>query len=232
MVKRVGAALLEALKRDGAARQTRMRGFALSENDAEVLSFISHRPCSIMSHIAEGVALSQTAVKWHARKLVKVELLACRDFRGRAAFCPVGMLTDAEAEIFSLLAFPEKRAALRNVIEAPGSSQDALAGKLGVTRQSISRTMREMSGLGLVAPTRDGRAVRYYPTELLAESGDAYSERRKALLDGTLARLSGLGLKPKVIKSEPAEVHILIGAKGMQANLRLGLNPYQTVFWD
>lgn len=231
-MKRVGAALLEALKRDGAARPTQMRGFALSENDAEILTFITHKPCSIMSQVAEAVSLSQTAVKWHTRKLLKVELLACRSFRGRAAFCPVGMLTDAEAEIFSMLAFPDKRRILRDVIESPGSSQDALSVKLGVTRQSISRAMREMAGLGLVAPTRDGRTVRYYSTELLAESGDAYSDRRKALLEGTLARLSSLGLKPKVIKSEPAEVHILIGAKGMQANLRLGLNPYQTVFWD
>ncbi len=209
-----------------------MRGFALSENDAAVLSFLSHRPCSIRSHIAEAVALSQTSIKWHARKLVKAELLACRDFRGRAAFCPVGMLNDSEVEIFSLLALPEKRAALRETISTPGSSQDALAEKLGVTRQSISRTMREMSRLGLVAATRDGRSMRYYPTDHLAEAGEAYGARRKPLLDGTLARLAGLGLRPKVIKSEPAEVHVLIGGKGMQANLRLGLNPYQTIFWD
>jgi DNA-binding transcriptional ArsR family regulator len=223
--------MLEALKRDGRG-PTLMRGFAISENDAAILSFVSHRPCSIRSHMAGALSLSQTSIKWHIRKLAKAELIACRKFKGHETFYPVGMLTDEEARVFALLASPEMRSALREAISKPGSGQDELSGRLGVTRQSVSRAMREMAEAGLVMAVRDGRSVRYYPTEFLTNSGEAYADRRKALLDGTMLRLTALGLRPRVIKSDPEEVHILIGGKGMQTAVRFGLNPYVTLFWD
>ena len=229
----MGTALLEALKKDGGTRSpSQMRGLALSENDAEILAFLSHRPCSIRSQIASAMSLSPASIKWHLRKLVKVELLASRNFKGHDAYYPIGMLRDEELEIFALLAYADRRAALREAITNPGLSQDDLSAKLGFSRQSVSRVMRELGKLDLAVTARDGRNVRYYPSELLTSSGEAYLDRRKGLLDGTVSRLSMLGLQPKLIKSEPAEVYVLIGGKGRQTTLRFGLNPYVTLFWQ
>ncbi|MFH0815459.1 MAG: hypothetical protein V1934_01400 [Methanobacteriota archaeon] len=204
----------------------------MSENDAEVLSFLSHRPCSIRSQIASAMSLSPASIKWHLRKLAKAELLAARNFKGHAAYYPVGMLRDEEFEIFAFLANEDRRAALREVITNPGLAQDGLALKLGSSRQSVSRVLRDLGKLGLALTSRDGRSVRYYPSELLSNSGEAYLDRRKGLLDGTLSKLSVLGLQPKVIKSDPAEVYVIIGGKGRQTTLRFGLNPYVTLFWQ
>ena len=220
------------MKREGGARgPSQMRGLALSENDAEILSFLSHRPCSIRSQIASAMSLSPASIKWHLRKLVKAELLASRDFKGHAAHYPVGMLREEEFEIFALLAHEDMRTALRAVITSPGLAQDDLSHTLGLSRQTVSRIMHELGKAGIVVPARDGRSVRYYPSDVLAISGDAYSDRRKTLLDGTMSKLSMLGLQPKVIKSEPAEIYVMIGGKGRQTTLRFGLNPYVTLFW-
>jgi DNA-binding transcriptional ArsR family regulator len=209
-----------------------MRGLALSENDAEVLSFLSHRPCSIRSHIASAISLSPASIKWHLRKLVKAELLASKVFKGHAAYYPIGMLRDEEFEIFALLAYGDRRAALREVLTNPGLHQDGLSLRLGFSRQSVSRIMRDLGKMGLVLTGRDGRSVRYYPSELLSNSGESYADRRKVLLDGTISKLSTIGLQPKVIKSDPSEVYVMIGAKGRQTTLRFGLNPYVTLLWQ
>jgi DNA-binding transcriptional ArsR family regulator len=232
-MKRVGAAMLEALKRgDDTSRVAGMRGLALSENDAGILSFLSHRPCSTISQISRAQKISQTAVKWHVRKLKKAELLASRELKSREAFYLAGMLAENEHELFSLLADQKIRALVSEVISRPGSDQNALSRKLGASRQTISRGMRRLEDSGLVVVVRDGRNVRYYLTERLTEAAEAFLDRRKFLLDATVSKLATMGLQPKIIKSEPAEVHILIGSRGMRASLRLGLNPFVTLLWD
>jgi DNA-binding transcriptional ArsR family regulator len=220
------------LKReDGARGPSQMRGLALSENDADILSFLSHRPCSIRSQIASAMSLSPASIKWHLRKLVKAELLATRDFKGHTAHYPVGMLRDDEFGIFALLAYEDMREALKAVAGSPGLAQDGFSQKLGFSRQTVSRVVRELGKAGIVVSARDGRSVRYYPSDTLSISGEAYADRRKTLLDGTISKLSMLGLQPKVIKSDPAEIYVMIGAKGRQTTLRFGLNPYVTCLW-
>jgi DNA-binding transcriptional ArsR family regulator len=229
-MKRVGAALLEALKKESAPRNSiRMKGLALSENDIGIFSHLSNRPCSIASQIAKDLDLSRGTVKWHLRKLVKNGLVTSKPFKGRDAFYPIGMLTEGELRAFALLASPERLSALIFVLNKPGESQESVAIGLNASRQSIHRVMIELMGEGLVSASKDGRSVRYYPTDLLSIRGEAYAERRKSLLDGVVSILSSLSLQPRVVKSNVHEAHIILGDRGRQLVLRFGLNPYYSV---
>lgn len=232
-MRRLGTALLDVMKKGGAPdKKTHMRGLALSENDVKIVSYLSRRPCSLESHLVAELKISRASVKWHLRKLVKAGLVASRLCGRRERFCPAGLLRDNELDLFSMLSSSERREMFRQLADAPGQTQAEVAAGLGASRQSVSKVMAEFTRLGLAVENRDGRHVRYYPSELLAIGGEAYSERRKPFLDGTVSKLATMGLRPRIIKSEPAEVHIILGERGRQATLRLGLNPYLTVFWE
>ena len=232
-MKRVGAALREALSKDSKREHqtSRSGAWAMGENEARVLSYVSHHPCSIKSHIAAALGISQASVDWHIRKLVKNDLVSVRRAESRQSYAPVGMLRDEELRLFSLLANEFARQVFHELASREGAAQEELAKVLGVSRQSLGRFLRDLQGAGAVHAIKDGRNVRYYPSDLMSGGADVYLDRRRTFLEGVLSRLTALGFKHKVVKNDPSEVHILVGPPGKQVAVRLGLNPYVTALW-
>jgi DNA-binding transcriptional ArsR family regulator len=233
-VRRLGPALRDALSRGAApseVRGSRSGHSAMGSCEARILSYVSHRPCSIKSQIAMAMEISPASVDWHVRRLCKNELLAPRELGGRMCYACVGMLKDEELPLFRVLASGQHRELLAMLLTKGGQSQEELLGFSGEPRASLRRWLKELQGVGTLYSVKDGRTVRYYCSDVLASGADGYMERRKAFLDGTLARFEAQGLRPKILKSDPSEVHILVGVPGRQEPLRLGLNPYVTALW-
>jgi DNA-binding transcriptional ArsR family regulator len=231
-MKRVGAALKEALTPGGEREQPSRAGISsMALNEVKVLSYLSFHPCSIKSQLVSALSISMASVDWHVRKLGKCDLISQKQGVGRQVYSPVGMLRDDEIRIFSMLASEFSRSLFAELSRNEGISQEELATSLDVSRQSLGRWLKELQEIGALHSVKDGRRVRYYPSDLIPKGADAYFSRRKAFLDGTIARLTAQGMRPKVIKNDPSEVHMLIGTAGKQTGLRFGLNPYVTALW-
>jgi len=63
--------------------------------------------------------------------------------------------------VFHALADPTRRELLGRLAAQPSATATELAHELPVTRQAIVKHLQSLGAAGLVAPTREGREVRY-----------------------------------------------------------------------
>jgi DNA-binding transcriptional ArsR family regulator len=100
---------------------------------------------------------------------------------------------DAEARagvVFEALADPTRRAVLRNVAEQGPVTATELASRLPITRQAVAKHLGVLRSAGLVAPTRQGREIRYAATPGPLTDAGAWLTRAGAAWDDRLARLT------------------------------------------
>jgi DNA-binding transcriptional ArsR family regulator len=74
---------------------------------------------------------------------------------------PDGPPDDRIDAVFAALSDPTRRSVLGRLARGPSASATELAAGMPVSRQAVVKHLQALGHAGLVAPTREGREVRY-----------------------------------------------------------------------
>ncbi len=91
--------------------------------------------------------------------------------------------------LFAALADPTRRAILREVAEDGPLTATALAGRVPVTRQAVTKHLGLLRAAGLVVPEREGRETRFTAVTDPLDDLAAWAEATGRRWDDRLARL-------------------------------------------
>jgi DNA-binding MarR family transcriptional regulator len=94
----------------------------------------------------------------------------------------------------------------------------AMAADLGVTQQAISKTVKELVGLGLAAQSVDDADSRRRPV-VLTDRGQAMVERTRAIRADLLDRLTG-ALAPRELSAAAKVLEVLSAELGLTERMR------------
>ncbi len=135
--------LFARLRRDRVLRNRRR---------ALLFEFVAQNPGAEVGEAARLLGVAWPNAMYHARRLVSSGHMVVRRVGGRTALFPAsGGPSESVRPAVSLL----RRSAARRVFEAlraePGLDQDALARRLGIRQQSVSRTLAALLRSGAVA---------------------------------------------------------------------------------
>ena len=98
--------------------------------------------------------------------------------------------------VFHALSDPTRRALLGRLASQPSATATELASELPVTRQAIVKHLQSLGSAGLVAPTREGREVRYALTPDPLDAAVGWMIGVGAEWDERLARLERRWRRP------------------------------------
>jgi len=92
--------------------------------------------------------------------------------------------------LFAALADPTRRQVIRSLAGERAVTASGLAGELPMSRQAIAKHLAALERAGLVAPSREGRELRYRLTPEPLGDAIAWMEEVGARWDRSLVRLS------------------------------------------
>ncbi len=227
MARGLGRALQRAVSLEGFDVDLKAEGRTLANaRRRQVFRYLCLRPCARIGDIGRQLRMSQATVRWHVWDLVENRYLDV----DRTRMFPAGLIDSEDAALFGALATPGRAAVLAATFEAPGISFQELADGVGLTRQSISKVVSELSEFGLVNLVEDGRYRRVYPTDLLARRREANHGRADAFGEALIRRLAAEGLSPELLRRDEATLLVRFGTGTQRVLLELPVDPYGTAW--
>jgi DNA-binding transcriptional ArsR family regulator len=227
MGKGLGRALQSALVQEGPGEDLGVDGSGLANaRRRAVFALLCLKPCARVGVVGRQLGMSQATVRWHETHLASKGYL---DVDGSRAF-PRGLIDPHDAEMFALLATPGRSAVLSACFSDPGVSLLELAGRVGLTRQSVSKIGGELRDLGLITFVEDGRFRRHYPTDVLHRKREANLPRTRSFVEAIVRRLAEEGLAPEILRDAGSGLLVRLGAGASRVVLDLRLDPYATAW--
>ncbi len=225
MAKRMGRALLAALRKEPPALPVSKEGVLGNPQRRRVLQYLCLHPCGSIAEVAKALGLSPATVRFHALRLAASEYVIA----GGPSFLPAGLVEGEDIPLFEALATAGARRVLAAVFGTTGLTVTELAEAVGMSRQGTAALLDTFESLGLVSRVADGRFVRVYPTRALEERRDRTKPRRKHFCDALLRRLEQEGEGPEVLRRTDTEVHLRFGRGLAKATLELSIEPFSAL---
>ena len=91
--------------------------------------------------------------------------------------------------VFAALSDPTRRSIIDQLARTESATAPELAAVVPVTRQAVNKHLQALGRAGFVAPTRDGREVRYSFTPAPLDEAAQWLAREGARWDRRLTRL-------------------------------------------
>ncbi|MGI0148151.1 MAG: hypothetical protein ACREDF_01280 [Thermoplasmata archaeon] len=227
MARGIGRALEAAVSREVLDVDLDAHGRSLANaRRRQIFRYLCLHPCARIGDIGRNLAMSQATVRWHMWDLLENRYL---QGEGTRVF-PAGLIESEDAALFAALACAGRSPVLSAVFESPGISFQELAGRVQLTRQSVSKIATELSGFGLVTLDADGRHRRVYPTDLVVRKREANRARADAFGDALLRSLSEEGLSPELLRQDERTLLLRLGAGPQRVLLEIPLDPYATAW--
>jgi len=221
-----------ALKEDVCTERSAERGgrfIFINPCRRDILSILTLVPCQGAAEISRKINVNLNTVMWHIDVLIARGYVLERRFGSRRVFFPEGLISGDEVGLFHAIKRFRSRTVLSDVMDVPGMSGTELVRHTNLSRQTLSKSLRSLERQGLVSAVADGSRNRYYPTNLLAERGEAFYERSKGFADFLLNKIGGEGGEsPVIIKKGLDRLIIEIGPRGSRSSMEIGINPYLT----
>jgi DNA-binding transcriptional ArsR family regulator len=98
-------------------------------------------------------------------------------------------MNDSDGLVFTALADPTRRLILEWLDKAESLTATELAGRLPISRQAVTKHLKELEGAGLVSSEKEGRETRYSATVDGLDTATVWLAARGAAWDERLARL-------------------------------------------
>src|SRR3989449_4484940 len=225
MTKRMGEALLAAIKTEAGPPAARTESVLGNPQRRRVLQYFCLHPCGSLAEVAKALGLSPATVRFHAFRLVAAGYLV----PAAASFFPAGLVDGADVPMFEALASAGARRVLAAAYTNTGLTVTELADAVGISRQAAAAVLDEFEGLGLVSRVEDGRFVRVYATRSLEEQRDRGKARRKQFCESVVRRLAGEGESPQVLRQTDNEVHLRFGRGTSIETLELSVEPFSAL---
>jgi len=225
MVQGIGRALAKAVQQEGMGEDLASEGPSLANARRRLLfRYLCLRPCARVGDIVRDLSMSQATVRWHVWDLLEngyVQVTGTRAF-------PSGLIDPEDTGLFTSLASAGRAAVLVATHASPGTSYKEVAREVGLTRQSVSKIVQELSEYGLLSLVEDGRYRRLYPTDRLAAKREANRPRAESFGDAILRRLAADGLSPELLRRDGTALLVRFGVGSLRIVLDVPLDPYAT----
>src|SRR5437867_1509459 len=222
MVKRMGRALLAAVKKEAGPAPAPKEGVLGNPQRRRVLQYFCLHPCGALGEAAKALGLSPATVRFHALRLASSEYLAA----AASSFFPADLVPREDVPLFEALASAATRRVLAAVYANTGLTIGELAEGLGISRQGLTSLVDTFASLGLVTKVADGRFARVYPTRSLEGRRDGNRGRRRQFCEALVRRLEAEGESPEVLRRTDTELQLRYGRGRGKTTLELSLEPY------
>jgi len=186
-------------------------------------------PCIYLTALCEELSIKQPTAVWHLKKLSENNFIEELESEGRKIYYPKDMLTKDDIPILSNLNFPNVRSIFREIVNKPGISKIELANTLSLKYNIVTHNISKLLHLGLISKLKDGKEIRYYPTELFSKREEIFRIRMKGFRELIIKRLANDGLQPKIEKRSDSELLLRILSGGNVSFLHLYTKPFYTL---
>ncbi len=134
---------------------------SLDPTQRRVLEFITSHPGVHLREICRGLELAMGVVQYHLRRLERDGRISSMRRGLYKFFYPVDLFGARQRDVLSVLSLERPRELLLNIIEHPGSTQEALAGAAGISQPTVSWHLKRLIDLEIVDRHQQGRVVTY-----------------------------------------------------------------------
>lgn len=129
-----------------------------------ILDFITSHPGAHLRDICRALGLAMGDVQYHIRRLERDGRIHSVRRGLYRFFYPANLFGERQRDVLSVLSLDRPRELLLNIIEHPGSTQEALAEATKVSQPTVSWHLKRLVDLGIVGRQQDGRVVTYSVT--------------------------------------------------------------------
>lgn len=193
----------------------------MNANRRRIFQHLCSNPCSDLGGIVSALEISRSSVKWHLECLVEAEYVTVFRDGSVRAYSPAGMISQANAYAFYLLARKDCAGIFAEVLGSPGTDVGSLSHNTGRSLVKARGCLKRLREAGLVSRVMDGRHARYFPTdrlpEMLREEKRGYKEFTRMLV----ARLTSEHLKPRVSELKGVGVAVEITMLGRAERIHI-----------
>lgn len=181
------------------------------EKKVIILSYISRKPCCTSYIISKELHLSERGVLWHLRTMEKIGVTEEVDIDGKKRFLISDQIKKEHCRIFSALLNKKIKDSLISIVESPGITGNELEDVLGMSRQNLWKTLKKLNELSLIKRIKDGRYVRYHPSEFLSSIASMYEERRNFLASKIENAMKSMGLNYITLEHRNGILYVRMG---------------------
>lgn len=208
------------------------RSLLMSEVRQNIFKYLCEFPCGSLSTIAKDLKLSVATVSWHLNLMLERKLLSEIQSGGHRVFYPTNMVEGEAIPILIQLANPKIHDIYLIIRETPGISQKNLSNELGMSHQSINTYTNRLKRYELISVVRDGKFIRYYPTQKIEELSKSQRKNLKEFRKWIIKIFKYDGVNPKLIRVTDQQIFLQITSGTNVESLVLSINPFQSIFND
>ena len=144
-------------------------------------------------------------------------------------FYPCRFLKRDFVESYALLNKDQARDIFKIVLEKGGISHQELSEGTNLSPQNLGGWIKKFEAVGLIAPVKDGRMNRYFPTVMVSEMESIERGHRNGFKRFILNKLHLDGVNPKVVESSGNRYVLEIKVGRDSYYLKLTLTPLRTI---
>ena len=226
---KIGDALKKAVEVKPQKEEDKSRAKAssalMNENRRNIFQFLLKQPCSSIGQVANALALSRSTISWHLDYLVKSGYVDSHIDNKKKIFCPSGLISRKSILVFSLLNQPASMLIYRAIVKEPGQDPSMLVEKIEASRSHISEILKKMLGVGLISSIKDGRHVRYFPTDKYSQIVNKDTSSQKEFLRKLILKMNSEHLRPEVNELKGGGVNIQFKTPSQIARIEIPYHP-------
>src|SRR2546425_5727042 len=134
MAKRMGKALLAAIKKEPGPPAERKESVLGNPQRRRVLQYFCLHPCGSIAEVAKALGLSPATVRFHGLRLSSAEYLV----PAGPSFFPAGLVDADDVSVFEALSTEGARRVLAAAYANAGLTVTELAEAVGISRQGAA----------------------------------------------------------------------------------------------
>ena len=229
----IGDALKKAVEvkpqEEGDKTRARPSSALMNINRRKIFQYLLKQPCTNIGQIAKALELSRSTISWHLDYLVKSGYVDSLIDNKKKVFCPSGLISSESTVIFSLLNQPVSMSIYRAIVKEPGQDSGMLKEEIEASPSHISETLKKMLVIGLISSVRDGRYVRYFPTDGYSQTLKEGISSQKEFLRKLIIKMNAEHLRPKVNELKGGGVNIQFKIPGQMAKIEIPYYPLKNL---
>ncbi len=201
----------------------------MNANRRKIFQFLLKQPCSNITQVAKALELSRSTISWHLDYLVKSEYVDSHVDSKKKIFYPSGLISRKSIVVFSLLNQPASLLIYRAIVREPGQDPGMLKEKVESSSSHVSEILKKMLAAGLISSIRDGRYVRYFPTDGYSQIVNEDLSSQKEFLRKLIVKMNTEHLKPYVNELKGGGVNIQFKVPGQIAKIEIPYHPLKNL---
>ena len=230
---KIGDALKKAVEikpqQDEDKSRARSSSALMNLNRRRIFQHLCMNPCSGIGQISKSLDMSRSTASWHMEHLIKSGYIEAIIYDKKRFFCPSGQISRKSMVIFSLLNQPTSMSIYRAILNEPGLDPGTLKERVNSSSSHISNILKRMLAAGLITSIKDGRHVRYFPTDRYTHIIKEDTSSQKEFLRKLIKKMSKEHLRPEVNELKGGVVIIMIKTPNQTSRIQIPFHPLESL---